>query len=446
MLAQLVVGILTLLSQGALAKTVVRSASSGTLEASKDQVLGTRKKHAHFASAQITYDGRSQSIEESNVRETRDLTPTRLTREVLTNVIPDNVIPAFAFESKGHMERMVVEWGQLRDVYDVNVTMRAPRDDQEGVKQAFKIIENNKPNVAVWLMEYKDGKGSTLKDLAEGFERTKDKTRHIVFHWSPEFCDQETVTFQEVAHAYEHAAAVFQFAYQDERLASLDNRKYSPWPLGPAWWKGWVSPYVRSRFHRTAVTVNRTIPTTQREHLASFRGAVNTHAEIKQVSESMASHWHRTPDVVVEDSGEWMAADSSFSQNRYRELLETSMYGLNLAGHNPNCYRVVELIESGAIPVIVARKGLHECYDNWSALYGHPTGTAYSWIPKAPIEVLQSWDQLPDHLEEMLSKAEARGSALEVWYKQWRQSFTDAFGSHLSPERQARASSVGSVR
>jgi len=337
---------------------------------------------------------------------------------VLTNVIPNDVIPAFAFESRGHMESMVVDWGRLHD-YNVTLAVRGRKNDKHGLARAFQIIEENKPRVAVWLLEFKDGNAHTLGDLAEGFLRTKTHTRNIVFHWSPEFCDYKGLaTFDRISHAYEHAASVFQFAYQDERLASLDSGKFKPWPLGPAWWKGWVTPSSRQ-------------PTTAREHFASFRGARNTHRELAEV-QGLVSNWTKPIDLLVEDSGKCIPHPGSGDIDRYRELLETSKYVLNLAGNNPNCYRVAESIESGAIPVTVTRKGLYGCYDNWAALYGHATGTAYPWIPKAPFEVLQSWDQLPSRFESMLSYAEERGSVLQSWYKQWRQSFIDEFASTIS--------------
>merc|ERR1711933_624411 len=111
--------------------------------------------------------------------------------------------------------------------------------------------------------------------------------------------------------------------------------------------------------------------------------------------QKMFSNYSNMPDVLIETSGEWAMHDTVQSARRYKDLLETSMYALNLAGHNPNCYRIVESIESGAIPVIVAKRGLHKCYDNWAALYGHATGTQYHWIPRSPMEVLESWDDLP---------------------------------------------------
>lgn len=339
----------------------------------------------------------------------------------LTDVIPNTKIPVFAFESLGNMEKMVLGWGQLY-AYNLTVNLRGEANSQTGLQHAFQIIEEEGPRVAVWLLEYKDGLGATLDDVAEGFRRTKDRTRHIVFHWGPEYCDRGSATFQRISHAYEHAATVFQFAYIDERLTSLDSKKFKAWPLGPAYNAKWIPP-------------SSTVEITKREHLASFRGGNTTHTElgkVQKIVQNINLHRTKTPDVVIEDAGHWVPVMSVGARERYRVLLETSMYGLNLAGHNPNCYRIVEAIESGAIPVIVAKKGLHECYDNWSALYGHPTGTPYTWIPRAPIEVLESWDELPNRLEDMLAQAKVRGPALKVWYEQWRQSFTSAFASAIA--------------
>merc|ERR1719382_1813163 len=95
--------------------------------------------------------------------------------QVLTNVIPNDRIPAFAFESRGHMESMVVDWGHLHD-YNVTLVMRGRNDDKDGLARAFRIVEVFKPRVAVWLLEFKDGKAYTLGELAKGFLRTKTHT------------------------------------------------------------------------------------------------------------------------------------------------------------------------------------------------------------------------------------------------------------------------------
>lgn len=343
--------------------------------------------------------------------------------EVVLDDFSNDTIPVFVGDYHDQMERMVLDWSHIKDSYNLKVAMRgvlwdtATMKADNGISDAFAIIENTSPRVAVWLLSYSLGSDPhhTLKQLAAFFKRTSGSTQHIVFHWGPEFCDQADLDIELVKKAYEHAAVVFQFAYQDDRLTSFDPNKYKPWPLGPAWWRGWHTPTE--------------VPHGKRDKLLSFRGSSNTHPELSQLQHMFQGR----DDIFIQSSGQWTGTVKDTDKASYKDLLETSAYGLNLAGHNPNCYRIIETVESGTIPVILAKEGLHKCYDNWTAQYGLPLGTKakHDWIPKAPFEVIEDWGQLNARLPDMERNAEKRSHDLQIWYRQWRQAFHDQFRKEL---------------
>ena len=171
--------------------------------------------------------------------------------------------------------------------------------------------------------------------------------------------------------------------------------------------------------------------TSQRHYIAVFRGSNNTHPDLAAVQALQVIKDSKR--VAVESSGKWVKHDSAASNERYADLIQSSKYVLALGGHNPNTFRVVEAVESGSIPVIVVRKGLGECYDNWAAVYGHPIRTAYKWIPSAPFEVLPDWAELGARWDSILAKAtDKHGNQILVWYQKWRQAFRDQFARQLS--------------
>lgn len=317
-------------------------------------------------------------------------------------------IPVFAFdkEAHGHMQAMVLDWGKLYEL-NIDVALYAVLG-VDPIRKAFQFIRKTKPKMALWLLPFRNGDPNhVLPELADFFEVSHHDTRHGVFHWPPEMCDEHDCTVKAVQDAYRYAEFVFQFGYQDERLSRLNPEKYLPWPLGPAWWKGWKTPILLN-------------PISRRPILAAFRGALNTHEEI----EDMKRIVHGIKDVVVEDSGKWIGNDNATSAQRYQELLSTSKFAINLAGRNPNCYRVFEAVLSGAIPILFVKSGKYDCYDNWAAVYGNPIHTAWKWIPKSPFEILESMEELPTRLKKISDSAvDERGPELDIWYTTWRQSF-----------------------
>mmetsp|Transcript_22376 Transcript_22376/g.59146 ORF Transcript_22376/g.59146 Transcript_22376/m.59146 type:complete len:360 (-) Transcript_22376:136-1215(-) len=320
-------------------------------------------------------------------------------------------VPVFILDRAplGHMKSMIFDWGRLpQDRFKIIV------DDTIGpssIHQAFDFVQRSAPPVAIWVVNLKNGGNEGhLGSLELGFRSTSNVTRHGVFHWAPELCSAQGVPWERVQQMYESVSFVFQFAYQDENLAVLDAEKYMPWPLGPAWWKGWSSNLSVS-------------PTGQRQILASFRGSTNTH----QGLDVFAKDASQLPGLIVETNGEWVGHNSLPDVNRYTELMSTSKYAFNFAGHNPNCFRVVEAVESGAVPILFLQPHLGTCHSNWAALYGFPNGTKYGWIPQAPFAVFTSWDDMTSSVDILNTTAEEKGSRLAPWYGKWRAAFARQF-------------------
>jgi len=321
----------------------------------------------------------------------------------------------------------VLDWGDVRSGATRAEVVLDEGMDRESFRDAFAMVRRVRPPLALWLVVFKDGDSDDLlPGLGDFIKETRNYTRHGVFHWNPERCDYGGATSNRTKRAYKHAAFVFQFAYQDDRLAELDPEKFMPWPLGPAWWKGWQPP-------------KSVLPTSKRGLLASFRGA-NTSDERSEALVAMGKLSSRTKGVVVEDSGKWVAVLPAEQVSRYQELLASSKYSINVAGHHPNCYRVFEAILSGAVP-IVFREPAGFCSKDWVALYGDPAGTKYPWIPKAPFEVLKAVHELPSALARLgsasggsVAAADApdpttegaeSGTALMLWYERWKKAFHD---------------------
>jgi len=313
------------------------------------------------------------------------------------------------FDTKGHMRRTVFG---LRYSFGYRV---AEFRGSNASAEAFEYVDRQRPKLALWLLPFARAV-RMLPKLAQSYRKARrrsPRTRHGVFHWPPEHCDQIPVSAWE--DAYKEVDFVFQFGYQDERLAATDPKKYLPWPLGTAGWRSWKTPSASSL-----------APMSGRTNFASFRGTRATHSGVRELEKL-----GQVPGVVVEFRDNWTASDSRAEADRYRELLATSQYALSPPGHNPNCYRIQEAVESGAVPVIVPgtnRRNTTACYDNWSGLYGLPVGdaTAYPWIPTAPFRTLKTFSDLVGDAEGMRAGAtDVTGRQLQSWYRHWRRAFHD---------------------
>lgn len=325
-------------------------------------------------------------------------------------------VPVFVLWQKHpeHMKSMVFDWAPLpKNKFSIAFEAQG---STASVQEAFDIVHKSKPPVAIWLVDRMPFR--IVASLEDGFLSTSHFTRHGVFHWNQEFCGQDGQTWEALKQVYEAVSFVFQFAYPDENLAASDVGKFMPWPLGPAWWKGWES--------------NLTVPPIeQRRVLASFRGSINTHTDLSRFEGDA----HTMEGFVVEDSGVWNKQNSEGDKNRYLELMLASKYALNFGGNNPNCYRVVEAVESGAVPILFYESD-QPCHRNWAAMYGFPKGTEYSWIPQAPFAVFKNWDEMKSRVGTLSANASDLSSRLAPWYEKWRAAFANQFLKKLDEASQ----------
>jgi hypothetical protein len=338
----------------------------------------------------------------------------------IQQIISREPVPVFVLWSTHpeHMKSMVFDWARLpQHMFPIAFNARNSRASVQG---AFDIVHESKPPVAVWLVDRVESL-AIMTSLEQGFRSTSNFTRHGVFHWNQEFCNQVGQTWQVLKQTYEPVSFVFQFAYPDENLAAVNSEKFMPWPLGPAWWKGWES--------------NLTVPPIeQRQFLASFRGSINTHPSLTRFKADA----NKMEGFVVEDSGHWVKNTSERDHNRYLELMLNSKYALNFGGNNPNCYRVVEAVESGAVPILF-HEPHQECHRNWAAMYGfpNPNATKYSWIPQAPFAVFNNWDEMKSRVDTLRATATDLSSRLAPWYEKWRKAFAHQFLKKLDETRRA---------
>jgi hypothetical protein len=270
------------------------------------------------------------------------------------------------------------------------------------LQQAFGVVEQRRPKLALWLLPFDRRDQNLLGLLSTSFEaarRTLPFTRHGVFHWAPEQCS--SIPMEVVANAYRHVDFVFQFGNQDERL-SAKNPKYMPWPLRAA---------------RQQQPTDLGGPTrkrqSQRRHFAVYRD----------------NRGIRGPSFDGFQGVIRAAAGSEDGQPNAKsdKLLATSQYALCPAGPGLNLW-IHRAVESGSVPVVVLPgRSKGSCKDNGLGLYGLPSAgaTAYPWIPAAPFHVLGSWMDLGDYDSMNAEATDNAGERLLHWYKRWLAAFHD---------------------
>lgn len=329
-------------------------------------------------------------------------------------------VPVFALDhgkaGKKQMTLVFFKWllheGRQAHDNDIQFVLRQESEFSGAeIRRAFQTIRESKPKLALWLVPHSSGDvKETLAVLKEGLDGTrKIGVRHGIFHWPYELCDQFGLTPEVFARAYEAADFVFQFGYQDERLSRINKSKYLPFPLGTALKRGWLTP-------------SKVVPTSRRPLLAAYRGTSSNERSRRDLVKAVKGIRR----VALEVRQSWSSLDSTQDRNRYRTLLRDAQYALAPWGHNPNSYRVMEAVESGAIPVIVIPAS--GCYENWAAVYGLPAPGCikWEWIPEAPFKVLDSWNSFHDRVREFKKNAtDLSGDALRRWYHEWHMAFYD---------------------
>jgi hypothetical protein len=336
-------------------------------------------------------------------------------------IATDAEVLVLDFDTTGHMRRTVFggfeEPGGFHGLQYSFGHWLAEFGGPTATAEAFAHVDKVKPRLALWLLPFtNDDAHGILPNYSWGIRSAKrwsPGTRHGVFYWPPERCDR--IPQDSVEDAFRNVDFVFQFGYQDGRLAAKDPHKYLPWPLGTAGERGWKTPRSGSL-----------APLSGRQNFASFRGTRATHpgaTELEMIGQVSG--------VVVEFRDAQAASESQEDADRYKELLATSQYALSPPGRNANTYRIQEAVESGAIPVIVPGtngRSTTFCYDNWSGLYGLPmeNATAYPWIPAAPFRTLRKFGDLAGGAEVMRTGiTDATDGQLQSWYRHWRRAFHD---------------------
>ena len=114
---------------------------------------------------------------------------------------------------------------------------------------------------------------------------------------------------------------------------------------------------------------------------------------------------------------------------QYVNVLLDSVFTLAPAGHNPECFRLYEAVESGSIPIVVL-SDQHPLVLNDT----HPCKDSLRHWRNSPIVFLQSWDDLYPTLKDMLNNASAldqRQAELQSWYKRKMSMIVSEFESFM---------------
>ena len=155
------------------------------------------------------------------------------------------------------------------------------------------------------------------------------------------------------------------------------------------------------------------------------------------------AHSRSTLEQIIEmDTGSLssfvkISEDWAFDPNRgdndsvdsaaYMQVLLESTFTLAPSGHNPECFRLYEAVESGSIPVVAIDEYYrnHQCKDS-----------LIHWL-SSPIIVLESWSELMSTLQQLLEEPEAldkRQAELRAWYDDYMRSSVTNFESFLLSE------------
>ncbi|CAB9516691.1 Transmembrane protein 5 [Seminavis robusta] len=146
----------------------------------------------------------------------------------------------------------------------------------------------------------------------------------------------------------------------------------------------------------------------------------NTNSQLT-IFAQMAERWVKNINNPKRKSGH-------LHTDQYIQVVLDSTFTLAPTGHNPECFRLYEAIEAGSIPVFAR----DEDYANQNC-----KESLHAWLdvePKAPILVLDSWDDVYSTIETLLQDPAAlddRQAQLSKWYKKHMRKVTKKFERYL---------------
>jgi len=155
----------------------------------------------------------------------------------------------------------------------------------------------------------------------------------------------------------------------------------------------------------------------ERKHLAII---LENQTQAHNAFVSIAKKWYKHVNSPRADQ---------IGTDQYVNVLLDSAFALAPAGHNPECFRLYEAVESGSIPIVVL-SDQHPLNSNDT----HPCKDSLHHWRDSPIVFLQSWDDLYPTLKDMLNNASAldqRQAELQSWYKRKMSMIVSEFESFM---------------
>lgn len=129
----------------------------------------------------------------------------------------------------------------------------------------------------------------------------------------------------------------FLFVTYDWNL--VDEQKIFQWPLGLATYR-----------HFPSSLPGQLDLTTERPYLCNFIGTVYPKSTREELQIFFENNLHYQ--CLVKTRSKWKSTESEESMNYYVEALQSSELTLSPIGRNHECYRILEAVEYGSIPVI----------------------------------------------------------------------------------------------
>lgn len=191
----------------------------------------------------------------------------------------------------------------------------------------------------------------------------------------------------------------------------VDNERIFQWPLGLATYRN----FPPSKLSSLSLQTNR-------PYLCNYIATIYPNSSRQELASFFESHPKWRARCLLKVRSQWQPQETEHSMEYYVEALKLSHLTLSPVGHNHECYRILEAVEYGSLPVIELngkhrrRKG-SSC-DETNAL------RLFQEL-EAPFIYVQNWtQQLPDILaaQEVLSgenKARQRAQLIK-WYHRFK--------------------------
>ncbi|XP_046908423.2 ribitol-5-phosphate xylosyltransferase 1 [Dermatophagoides farinae] len=204
----------------------------------------------------------------------------------------------------------------------------------------------------------------------------------------------------------------FLFLVYDSPL--IDNQLIYQWPLGVATYRHFPSPYTTDDDHKIDLQSSR-------PYVCNFIATIyqnSSRQELQNLFINKVHNWNHG--CLIKTRSKWMANENVESMDSYVQALHSSDLTLCPSGLNVECYRILEAVEYGSIPVIeeIVNTNDHNQCDRIQIL------RLFKQFD-APFIYVRNWtEQLPDLLTQYnalnLRERVKKRIQLIKWYHHFR--------------------------